>query len=250
MVVPTATTDDSKTRRVKEITTFIRSHGWSLNEFLEAFYSSQDPSISAQRGCCLAKSDGSRFAPEELIDLWFKHCPSNSRGYLESVIIDRAGRIIIRETNKACKLDSLCVPTTKLGADDLDQEFLLSKLEGVYTETLPHLWLLLNMVTTSWNYSEKRKKEASVGKQSRARFVEYCLRFVLPFQLNAPGGVGLCCHHQHLAFCKKPGHECLPNSHGAVPWYLWGHQTCLECVQPYGSFYQLRVGLWACNPYI
>jgi len=175
-----STDDDSKTRRVKEITAFISSRSLSLNEFLIAFYSSQDPSVSAQRGCCLAKSDGCRFAPEELINLWFKHCPSKSRSYLESVVVDRAGKVIIRETDKACKLDSLSIPTTKLGADDLDQDFLLSKLEGVYTETLPQLWFLLNLIVTSRNRSEKQKDEACASKETRARFVEFFLVFLWP----------------------------------------------------------------------
>ena len=172
-----AATDDSNTQRVKEITTFIRSQNLSLNEFLLAFYSSQDPSISKQRGCCLASSDGSRFAPEELIDLWFKHCPQSSRGSLETVIVDRAGKIIIGETDKACKMDSLCVPATKIEVDDLDEEFLLPKLEGIYRESLPFLWLLLYTIATSWNRSEKQKKEPSACKESRAKFVEFLLQF-------------------------------------------------------------------------
>ena len=176
-----ATTDDSKTRRVKEVTAFIQSQSLSLNEFLIAFYSSEDPSISAQRGCCLAKSGGSRFAPGELIDLWFEHCPSNSQSYLESVVIKHTGKVIIRETDKACKLDSLCVPTTKLRADDLDQQFLLSNLEGIYTSTLPHLWHLLSIVVTSWNRSEKQKKEACTSKQRRATFVKFFPGFASPF---------------------------------------------------------------------
>jgi len=68
----------------------------------------------------LAKSGGSRFAPEELIDLWFEHCPLNSQSYLESVVIKHTGAVIIRETDKACKLDSLRVPTTQLGANSTD----------------------------------------------------------------------------------------------------------------------------------
>lgn len=125
----------------------------------------------------MAKGDGCRFAPEELIDLWFEHCPANSRGYLEGVVIKQAGKIIIRETDKACKTDSLSVPTTKIEADDLDEEFLLSKLEGVYRETLPYLWLLLNTVVTSWNRSEKQKQEPSACKEDRARFVESLPQF-------------------------------------------------------------------------
>ena len=144
-----ATVDDSKTRRVKEITEFIHSCNWSLNEFLINFYLSTDGSIATQRGCCLAKSDGARFAPEELVNLWFAHCPQSSRPYLEHVIVERAGKIIIKETQKACKKDSLQVPTTSLKADDLDKDFLLAKLEQEYTETLPHLCFLLNAIMTS-----------------------------------------------------------------------------------------------------
>lgn len=166
-----AATSDSKTRWVKEVTDFIHSCNFSLNDFLITFYSSEDPSISGQRGCCLVKKPGSRFAPEELIDLWFEHCPPNSRSYLESTIIDRAGKIIIKETDKACKLHSLCIPTTQFGADDLDRQFILSGLEGVYIETLPHLWLLLTAIITSWNSSEKRKNEAAADKEKRAIFV-------------------------------------------------------------------------------
>jgi len=153
----------------------------SLNDFLIAFYSSQDPSVSTQRGCCLAKVDGSRFAPEELVNLWFEHCPANSRGYLEGVVIKQAGKILIRETDKACKMDSLSVPTTKIEADDLDEKFLLAELEGVYRETLPYLWLLLSTIATSWNRSEKQKQEPSIRKESRARFVEPSLSFCCPF---------------------------------------------------------------------
>lgn len=174
--VPTATTDGSKTRRIKEIIAFIRSRNSSLNEFLIAFYSSQDPSISMQQGCCLAKGDGCPFAPEELIDLWFEHSPPNSRGYLEGAVVRRAGKILIRETDKACKLDSLSGPTTKIEADDPDEEFLLSKLEGVYRETLPCLWLLPNTIVTSWNRSEKQKQEPSACKENKAQFVGSLLR--------------------------------------------------------------------------
>ena len=166
-----------KTQRIKEITAFIHSHNLTLNEFLITFYSSQDPTISAQRGRCLVKGDGCRFAPEELIDLWFEHCPSNSHSYLEGVVIKQAGKIIIRETDRACKMDSLSVPTTRIEADDLDEGFLLSKLEGIYRETLPYLWLLLSTVITSWNRSEKQKQEPSACKENRARFVEFLLQF-------------------------------------------------------------------------
>lgn len=172
---PMAATENSQTWRVKEITEFIHSRNLSMNEFLIAFYSSEDPSISGHQGRCLAKRDGPHFAPEVLMDLWCQYCPPNSRSYLETAIVNHASKIIIKETNKACKLDSLCIPTTKLGANDLDQQFLLSQLEGIYVETLPHLWCLLTSVIISWNPSEKRKNEQSSHKQSRAVFVEFSL---------------------------------------------------------------------------
>jgi hypothetical protein len=172
-----ATADNSKTRRVKEITEFIHSRGWSLNGFLINFYSSTDSTVATQRGCCLAKSSGSRFAPEELVNLWFDHCPQSSRPYLERVIIDRASKIIIKETQKACEKESLQVPTTSLEADDLDEDFLLARLETDYAETLPHLCFLLNAVITSKNRSEQQKGEVASSKEDRAKFVEFSSSF-------------------------------------------------------------------------
>jgi hypothetical protein len=165
-----ATTSDAKTRRVKEVIGCIRN--LTLNEFLVAFFSSEDPSIARQRGCSLAVNEGSRFASEELIDLWFKHCPPNSWSCLKEAIINRAGKIIISETDEACKMDSLCVPTTKIEAGDLDEDFLMGKLEKVYLEVLPYLWLLLNAIITSWNHSEKQKGKPSARKLNGARNVE------------------------------------------------------------------------------
>jgi len=183
--------NDSRTQRVKDITAFIRSHNFSLNEFLIAFYSSEDPSISVQRGCCLAKSASGWFAPKELIDLWFEHCPPNSRDCLERAVINQAGKIITRETDKACELEPLRVPTTKLGADDLDQDFLLAKLERLYTETLPLLWLLLFTVVTSWNMSEKSKKESAACKERKGIYVE----FLCQLHSNVSAEVELCDRH-------------------------------------------------------
>lgn len=172
-----ATVDNSKTRRVKEITEFIRSRNWSLNDFLINFYSSTDCSIATQRGCCLTKGEGARFAPEELLNLWFDHCPQGSQSYLEHIIINRASKIIMKETQKACEKEFLQVPTTSLEADDLDTDFLLASLEGDYTETLPHLCSLLNTVITSKNRSEQRKGEAASSKEDRAKFVESSFSF-------------------------------------------------------------------------
>lgn len=167
--------DDTKTRKVKEVTNLIRSQSWSFNDFLIAFYSSSDTSIATQRGSCLAKSDGARFAPEELLGLWFDHCPSGSQQYLEHVIVDRASQIIVKETDKACALKSLRVSTTSVEADDLDEDFLLPKLEIEYTGTLPHLWYLLNTIIASSNRSEQQKQQVAASKEMRAIFVESSL---------------------------------------------------------------------------
>ena len=120
----------------------------------------------------MAKNEGTRFAPEELIDLWFEHCPPNSQSHLDEAIINRAGKIIISETDKACRVDSLRVPTTKIEADDLDEGFLMGKLEKIYSEAMPYLWLLLHSTITSWNHSERQKGKPSTRKLSGARNVE------------------------------------------------------------------------------
>lgn len=223
-----ANIDDSKTQRVKEITAFIHSKGFTLNEFLIAFYSSQDVSIKRQRGCSLTKREQYQFSPEELLDLWLKHCPSNSQGYLKSVVVDRAGEIIIKETSKACKLDSLRVPTTKIEADNLDKDFLLAKLEDVYKEALPSLWMLLNMIATSWNSLEKKKDEPSVLKESRAKFVGPLPRFHLAHLTNKLPSTGLHRCHKHSPFHEEPSHKCLPDHHGAIPWSLRCLETCVD----------------------
>jgi len=166
---------DSKARKVKAVTDLIRSQSWSFNDFLIAFYSSGDASIATQQGSCLVKGDDTRFAPEELLGLWFDHCPSSSQSYLEHIIIDRASRIIVKEADKACALKSLSVSTTSVEADDLDKNFLLSKLETEYTGTLPHLWYLLNTVIASSNRSEQQKQQVAASKETRAAFVESSL---------------------------------------------------------------------------
>jgi hypothetical protein len=172
-----ATTRDVRTQRVKEITAFIGSQNLSLNEFLITFYSSQDSSISRQHRSCLMWNDGTRFTPEELIDLWLEKCPSGSRSHLERIIVARAGNIIVREADRACKLDSLRVPTTRVDVDDLEDAFVLAKLEAIYCETLPCLWMLLDMVATSWNRSEKWRDEPTASKEKRAKHVEFLPRF-------------------------------------------------------------------------
>lgn len=128
----------------------------------------------------MTKNDGARFTPEELIDLWLEHCPTRSQGHLEHVIIDRASRIITKETDKACALKSLCISTTSVTADDVDDNFLLSKLETTYTEILPHLWFFLSAVITSSNRSEQQKQQTGAGKEMRAKFVESFLERDLP----------------------------------------------------------------------
>lgn len=177
--------DEIKALRVKEVTELIRAQHWSFNDFLIAFYSSSDSSIVTQRGRCLTKSDGARFAPEELVSLWLDHCPPSSRSSLEHVIIDHASRIVTKETDKACAVKSLCVSTTSVTDDDLDEGFLLSKLETEYRSTLPLLWLFLYMIITSPNRSEQQKQQPAASKETRAKFVECLLSCDLASRLSS-----------------------------------------------------------------
>jgi hypothetical protein len=231
--------DTTKASRVKEVTELIHSQHWSFNDFLLTFYSSSDPSIVTQRGRCLTKSDGARFAPEELIDLWLDHCPANSRCFLEHVIVNRASHIITKEADKACTTKSLCVPATSITDDDLDEGFLLSKLETEYTTTLPLLWLFLYAIVTSANRSEQQKQQAAASKEMRAKFVSS------PFVTTCPWtekfNAGMCRYCEHPALFKKPGHKRIPNHHGHISRDIWGNKTCFECLQSHGNLCQLRV---------
>ena len=222
--------EDSKTCRVKEITDFISRHNLTLNDFLISFYSLQDTLVSAHRGCCSTKSDGAQFAPEVLIDLWLKHCLLKSQDYLKSIIVDQASRILVKETNKACRLGSLHILTTKLTADDLNEDFLLSKLETTYTETPPLLWMLLTFLITLWNSSEQWRREPSACKEGRVKHIESLPRLhsIVHIELSV---IGLHRYHQEYpAFFEEPRHKRFPNDHRPVPWDLWGIKTRPECL--------------------
>ena len=94
--------DNTGARGVKEVTELIHSQKWSFNDFLIVFYSSADKSIASQRGHCLTHSEGDRYTSDHLLDLWRENCPTNSRKYLDRVIVDHASRIIAEEANEAC----------------------------------------------------------------------------------------------------------------------------------------------------
>lgn len=164
--------NNPEAQRVKQVTELIHSQHWSFNDFLIAFYSSKDRSIATQRGQCLMHRDGERYAVGQLLDLWWENCPSASKSDFKHVIINHAARIITKEANKACAMDSLYIPTTSVTASDLDEGFLLSKLQPLYETTLPFLWLLLHSVIASPNRSEQRKQQTSVQKGTRTTFVE------------------------------------------------------------------------------
>ena len=163
---------DHDASRVKAVIELIDSQGWSFNSFLIAFYSSSDAFIAKRRGHCLTKSDGARYVPEELLGYWLNNSPAKSRSSLKKVIIDCASKLAIKEADRACVMDSLSVSTTSVTHKDLDEEFLLSRLEGIYTESLPLLWSFLRSIVMSANRSEKKKGEPAACKETRAEHAE------------------------------------------------------------------------------
>ena len=236
---PLATMSRSDTSRVKEVASLISSQGWTFNDFLIAFYSSDDPFIAARRGSCLTKTSGARYAPERLLDLWLERCPPGSQEHLKHTIVGCASRIVIKETDKACGLKSLHVSTTSVTADDLDESFLLPKIEMEYARTLPHLWFFLDAIISSPNRSEQQKQELAESKEDRAKRVEF--HFATRSAL-AEHKAGMHYDHEHPSLRKKSRNKCIPNNHGALSWYFRGIKTCCECLQPYGGSCQLRVG--------
>lgn len=161
--------NDEKLGKVIEL---IKLQNWSFNEFLIAFYSSHNTDIAIRRGHCLTKGNEAQYAPEHLLDLWLEHCPTSSRGYLERTIVDRASHIAIKEADKACAMKSLSVAATLVTDKHLDQDFLLSKLQAEYLETLPLLWFFLYSIVVSANRSEQQKQQTADSKEDRARRAE------------------------------------------------------------------------------
>ena len=70
--------------KIQNATQGIKDAGWgSMNQFLLAFYTSDNPEVLQQSRSSLSYTEGQSFAPEKILDAWLKNGPTgNSRDQL------------------------------------------------------------------------------------------------------------------------------------------------------------------------
>ena len=72
----------SHARRIEKIqnaTQGIKDAGWgSMNQFLLAFYTSDNPEVLQQSHSSLSYTKGQSFAPEKILDAWLKNGPTGT----------------------------------------------------------------------------------------------------------------------------------------------------------------------------
>ena len=162
----------SQTRRVEKINgvlAAVKANNWtSLNDFLYAFYSSNDPDISRQAGTCIGYKEGRTYSPEKLLDIWMQRSTSDSKPHLKEVITKKAGAILVEESSKAISDPRLRVHSTGATIPRLTTDFGLGKLAEIYQSLLPCMWLLLSMVLMAENNYERKNHRPKQNKESRA----------------------------------------------------------------------------------
>jgi hypothetical protein len=174
----------SHARRVEKIqnaTQGIKDAGWgSMNQFLLAFYTSDNPEVLQQSRSSLSYTEGQAFAPEKILDAWLKNGPTgNSRDQLHLAITRKTAAIMVKETDKAYHRDELCISSSQLDIPYLTTEFGFKKMASMYQTIRPCLWLLLSTILATPNDYEKKQGKEKEGKEEMIPRV--CIVFHVQF---------------------------------------------------------------------
>lgn len=181
-------------QKIKNITHCIRQQGdWSVNDFLKAFYSSDDPDIVLQATQSLAFRSGKAFFPDSLLTLFRNRVSAgDSEKELNKTITRHCADIVVNESTKAYHHEKLRLSSSKVTIALLTTSFTLSMLAPLYRELLPCLWLLLFHLITAVNDYEMKVGHEKQDKESRASQVRECSDFFvvvcMPKQSVAPTG--------------------------------------------------------------
>lgn len=171
----------SQLRRVEKIQAVlqaVKDHNWrSLNDFLLAYYSSNDAEIAQQAGRNIAYTEGKRFAPEQIIDSWLDTAHGETKRQLEMMLTRKAAGILVEESSRACHKPALKLPASKVETSYLSTDFALSKLATIYQTMLPCLWLLLMTLLTAPNDYERKHGKEKKGKDTRFPPVSFSCQY-------------------------------------------------------------------------
>ena len=154
----TSSSQDRRREKVKNVFATGRDNKWgSLNEFLFAFFSSEDKNISRQANTCLRYKHGQIYAPEKLLTIWLERTHGESRQYLQETITRNAADIMVKESDRAIRDERLRVSATGATIPRLSTpDFGLGRLAEVYQTLLPCMWMLLLALLTASNTYERK----------------------------------------------------------------------------------------------
>jgi hypothetical protein len=173
--------DARHVEKIQNATQGIKYVGWaSMNQFLLAFYTSDNPEVLQQSRSSLSYTEGQAFALEKILDAWLKNGPTgNSHDQLQLTITQKTATIMIKETDKAYHWDELCISSSQLDIPYLTTECGLKKMASMYQTTLPCLWLLLSTILAAPNDYEKEQSKEKEGKEEM--ILRVCIVFYVQF---------------------------------------------------------------------
>ncbi|KII93848.1 hypothetical protein PLICRDRAFT_171553 [Plicaturopsis crispa FD-325 SS-3] len=159
--------------KIKGVTSAIEDHGCkSVNDFLLAFYTSQDAVVVQEAYQNLAFTNGKAFPPEKkILVAWLEHGHTgDSRRELHHAITRKTADVVVKESTAAYHKDALCLSSSDIDVQFLTADFGLNKIMDVYHTLLPCLWFLLAALLTApndyerWNGRKKQGKEEMVPR--------------------------------------------------------------------------------------
>ncbi|KAI1790167.1 hypothetical protein LXA43DRAFT_523935 [Ganoderma leucocontextum] len=166
---PAPSSQARRVEKIKGVLTAIKANNWnSFNEFLLAFYSSTDPTVSAQAHRSLAYTKDKAFPPEQILDAWLAGTHGESRQQLQLTLTRKTADFVVHESSRACKDSTLQLASTTVDVESLTTNLALKRLASLFQTLLPCLWLLLISLLTATNVYERKHKTTKLGKDERA----------------------------------------------------------------------------------
>lgn len=166
---PSTSTKERRVQKIKHVLSAVSQAKWSsFNEFLLAFYTSEDSDVARQAGTCLGYKEGQSYAPERLLETWLMKTTGETNAHLKEVIVRKAGDILVRESDRALRDPELRLPSTETTIPRLTTDFGLNRLTAIYQTLLPCMWMLLVTLMTATNTYEQKFHREKLNKDARA----------------------------------------------------------------------------------
>ena len=98
--MPTLSAQERRVKKINKTRQAILDNKWhSVNEFLIAFYSSNDSAIVHHSARSLVYEEGKSFLPREMLNLWQNRCKLKPQ--FNQVVPEKAAEIVVTESSPA-----------------------------------------------------------------------------------------------------------------------------------------------------